>query len=207
VNADFVNLRLLSDGGRLVMVAASGCSSIEIRKRAFEPLELQAVRRMLDSGGHDVVAQSLGIPWIRVEWLPGSGDTVGTLAVGCRTRRRPTVTGIELLAALAAELGERLAEIDRTEDVLTRCALRLARSYEPPDWPSDVDPISRLRPRERGILELYADGLGTDEIAKLLVISQHTVRTHVRNALRTLALHTREEAATVVRADQLAQLL
>jgi len=49
--------------------------------------------------------------------------------------------------------------------------------------------------------------LTTEEVAELLVISRHTVRTHVRNALRTLAVHSREEAATIVRSDQLSQLL
>ncbi|MDQ3865829.1 MAG: helix-turn-helix transcriptional regulator, partial [Actinomycetota bacterium] len=63
------------------------------------------------------------------------------------------------------------------------------------------------RARERQILELYADGLSTRDIAELLVISPHTVRTHVKLALRRLGVHEREEAAAMVRADQVAQVV
>jgi DNA-binding CsgD family transcriptional regulator len=207
VGSDFVNLRLLSDEGDLHLVGASGCSSIEVRKRAFHPLELEAVQAMLESGGHDEVARSLGIPWIHVVWLRPNGGPLGTIAVGSRTKRRPTDESIEYLQQASMKLARRLYQTDRSEHRLETCSLRLARLHKPPPWPSDVDPVSLLRPRERNILELYADGLTTEEVAELLVISRHTVRTHVRNALRTLAVHSREEAATIVRSDQLSQLL
>ena len=67
-------------------------------------------------------------------------------------------------------------------------------------WPN-------LGRRERAILDLYADGLRTAEIAELLVISPHTVRTHVKHAMRKLGVHTREEAAQLVRTNQMLQLL
>ncbi len=84
--------------------------------------------------------------------------------------------------------------------------MRLARAWTPTEWPAQ-NATSHLRPRERAILELYADGLSTANIADLLVISPHTVRTHVKLALRRLGVHSREEAATMVRGDQLAELL
>ena len=97
--------------------------------------------------------------------------------------------------------------IDRRVARLRACALRLARSVEPSGRGALAqDEVANLRPRERSILELYADGLGTKEIASLLFISPHTVRTHVKTALRTLGLHHRNDAATVVRSSQLGLL-
>jgi DNA-binding CsgD family transcriptional regulator len=207
LHADFVNLRLADSQGLLHLVAASGCSAMEIRKRAFEPLEVEAVRRLIESGGHDALARSLGIPWIHVTWLEPNGETVGSIAFGCRTRRRPTQGDMQFLATMATRLGQQVGLIHPADETLRECSRALARIFEPPPWPSDDEPVAKLRPRERNILELYADGLTTAEIAGLLVISRHTIRSHVRNALRTLGVHSREEAATLVRADQLAQLL
>ena len=91
-------------------------------------------------------------------------------------------------------------------DAINNAAVRLARDVLPEPW-SVPGPVAKLRPRERGILELLADGLSTKEVAEALVISPHTVRTHVKLALRRLGVHTREEAAAMVRAHQLAQLV
>lgn len=59
--------------------------------------------------------------------------------------------------------------------------------------------LEKLRPRELEILLLYAVGLSTDEIAQALYVSEHTVRTHVKNALAHLEVHARNEALGVVR--------
>ena len=43
-----------------------------------------------------------------------------------------------------------------------------------------------LTSREREILGLLSDGYSTDEVAEKLSLSAHTVRTHVKNAMRKL---------------------
>ncbi len=48
--------------------------------------------------------------------------------------------------------------------------------------------------RELEVLLLLDDHLGTDEIAKRLFISEHTVRSHVKSLLRKLAVSSRREA-------------
>ena len=58
---------------------------------------------------------------------------------------------------------------------------------------------SRLRPRELAILRLYGEGLATHQIAELLVLSVHTVRTHVKNALRRLGVSSRSEAIDLLK--------
>jgi len=60
--------------------------------------------------------------------------------------------------------------------------------------------LARLRdltPRESEILALLAGGSGTRQIAKRLVISEKTVKTHVQNILRKLDAASRLEAAAM----------
>ena len=63
----------------------------------------------------------------------------------------------------------------------------------------DPEPIAGTAPqltdREVEVLRLVARGLPNREIADLLVISENTVKNHVRNILEKLHLHSRVEAA------------
>jgi DNA-binding NarL/FixJ family response regulator len=53
---------------------------------------------------------------------------------------------------------------------------------------------SVLSARELEVLLLLDDHLGTDEIAKRLFISEHTVRSHVKSLLKKLGVSSRREA-------------
>ena len=66
----------------------------------------------------------------------------------------------------------------------------LAGGAEPPD-----DPVARLSSREREVLALLAEGLRNREIAERLVVSEPTVKTHVRHVLEKLRIRNRAEAA------------
>ena len=57
-----------------------------------------------------------------------------------------------------------------------------------------------LTEREREVLELIAQGLGNDDIAQRLAISEKTVRNHITNIFGKLAATTRAQA--IVRARQ-----
>jgi DNA-binding NarL/FixJ family response regulator len=57
------------------------------------------------------------------------------------------------------------------------------------------DPLERLSDREREVLALIAEGLRNREIAERLVISEATVKTHVRRVLEKLRFRNRAEAA------------
>lgn len=54
--------------------------------------------------------------------------------------------------------------------------------------------VDGLTTREREVLELLSQGLGTAEIAEELIISLSTVRNHVQNILSKLGVHSRLEA-------------
>ncbi|HUF74803.1 MAG TPA: response regulator transcription factor [Longimicrobiales bacterium] len=59
-----------------------------------------------------------------------------------------------------------------------------------------------LTPREREVIDLISEGLSNKGIAARLHISVHTVKSHVRNVMEKLALHTRlQVAAWVHRGD------
>jgi DNA-binding NarL/FixJ family response regulator len=61
--------------------------------------------------------------------------------------------------------------------------------------PEAEDPLSRLTEREREVLGLLAAGLRNREIADELVVSEATVKTHVRHVLEKLRFRNRAEAA------------
>ena len=58
-----------------------------------------------------------------------------------------------------------------------------------------TEPRQQLTDREVEVLRLVARGLANREIADELVISENTVKNHVRNILEKLHLHSRVEAA------------
>jgi DNA-binding CsgD family transcriptional regulator len=58
-----------------------------------------------------------------------------------------------------------------------------------------------LTPREREVMSLLAKGLNAEEVARSLVISPFTVRTHVRNAKEKLGARTMAHAIAIVLRD------
>jgi DNA-binding NarL/FixJ family response regulator len=59
----------------------------------------------------------------------------------------------------------------------------------------------RMTPREREVINLIAEGLGNKEIAARLHIATHTVKSHVRNVMEKLMLHTRLQIAAYAHKD------
>ena len=53
----------------------------------------------------------------------------------------------------------------------------------------------RMTPREREVIGLIAEGLSNEEISRSLRIATYTVRSHVRNVMEKLMLHTRLQIA------------
>jgi DNA-binding NarL/FixJ family response regulator len=75
-----------------------------------------------------------------------------------------------------------------------RPAPRTAAAVSPASQVSEVSP-DQLTERECEVLELLARGMSNGEIAALLTLSEHTVKTHVQNLLHKLRLRNRVHAA------------
>lgn len=61
----------------------------------------------------------------------------------------------------------------------------------PPGRPPGVELLESLTRRERVIVKMLAEGLAIREIGRRLVVSQHTVRTHMQNLYAKLGCHSR----------------
>ena len=109
------------------------------------------------------------------------------------TRRLPTGLGDERLreafeAEYAAGRGldpaQVLAAISRTGTAAGQARVAV---------PGEA--ASVLTPRELDVLKLVAQGLSNPDIARRLVLSEHTVHRHLANILRKLNLSSRAAAA------------
>ncbi len=77
-----------------------------------------------------------------------------------------------------------------TESLFSQIA-REAVEREPARAAEDV----RMTRREREVIDLIGEGLSNKELAQRLNIATHTVKSHVRNVMEKLALHTRLQIA------------
>jgi two-component system, NarL family, response regulator LiaR len=77
-----------------------------------------------------------------------------------------------------------------------RLAMQLVQHYRAaPTGGMGLRPVrSTLTDREWEVLDLLSGGASTDDIARLLVLSSETVRSHLKNLYRKLGVRSREEA-------------
>lgn len=71
---------------------------------------------------------------------------------------------------------------------------QIARSAHRPELERTLEDV-RMTRREHEVISLIGEGLSNKEIAKRLNIASHTVKSHVRNVMEKLALHSRLQIA------------
>ncbi|GGO89525.1 response regulator [Wenjunlia tyrosinilytica] len=99
----------------------------------------------------------------------------------------------ELLAAIrSVHSGDAVVAPTTTRRLLDRFAPMLPSSKEP-----ERPELGRLTEREREVLMLVAQGLSNGEIARKLVLSEATVKTHVGRILTKLGLRDRVQAVVL----------
>jgi DNA-binding CsgD family transcriptional regulator len=208
LGVETIGIRLRAqDGEKLFhLLAMDGASPREISRRALEPFSLALIRSLFVLGPEHSLSRGLGHRWVGGRWIFNGKEALGVLTAGTRTDRKPTHEQEQLFTEVATELGPAIRSVDRSTKTLERASALLARdATEPPARPNPA--LESLRPRERTILAHYAEGLSAEAIGRMLFISPHTARTHVKHALRRLGVHSRDEAARLVHTDEVARIV
>ncbi len=147
-----------------------------------------AVRAMADHPGARVVVMDL---------LPAAEDLVDFVHAG--------VSGFIRKDATLEELANTIRAVARGEKALPRSMATTLFSQIARDaiarGRGEAHADVRMTPREREVVNLIAEGLSNKEIASRLHIATHTVKSHVRNVMDKLALHTRLQIAAYVHSE------
>jgi DNA-binding NarL/FixJ family response regulator len=99
---------------------------------------------------------------------------------------------VETIRSVAA--GQKVLPPRMTQSLFSQIA-RAAGRREAAEVLEEV----RMTPRESEVIALIGEGLSNKEIAQRLAIASHTVKSHVRNVMEKLALHTRLQIAAYSR--------
>jgi DNA-binding NarL/FixJ family response regulator len=98
------------------------------------------------------------------------------------------------------DLIEAVRVINRGEALLSPTATKalITRFLTQPD-PGDQPPdrLTALTDREREVLALVGAGMSNEDIARHLVVSPHTAKTHVKRAMVKLGAHDRAELVVI----------
>ena len=183
---------LRSDGFAVVAEATSGREAVELCA-FYRP---DAVVMDANLPGMDGIEATRAIhqrvPTICIVLLASApDDTLGLRALGAGAAGYLS-KGVEphlVPRAVRAALGGEAA-------ISRRLAMTLVESYRRTSrGGSGLRPVrSELTDREWEVLDLLASGARTDDIARALVLSTETVRSHLKNLYRKLGVRSREEA-------------
>jgi two-component system nitrate/nitrite response regulator NarL len=190
---------LAGNGFEIVGEAGSGLEAIE-RARELQPDVI-----LLDLSMPDLDGLS-ALPLLRtaaadceVVVLTASGDEDNLLAA-----IRGGAAGYLLKTEPPERLVDFLHSAARGEAALSgavaRRLLDQVRNGKATDAGVPESVARKLSARELEVLLLLDDHLGTDQIAKRLFISEHTVRSHVKSLLRKLNVSSRREALELLAA-------
>jgi FixJ family two-component response regulator len=149
---------------------APGCVVCDLQMPEVDGLDLQAaLARTADP--------------LPILFLTGHADTVSTV----RAMRNGAEDFLEKRAPKQQLLDAVQRALERNGRERTERARRdgLSQRFE------------AISPREREVLGLVAEGLTNQDIARRLVLSEHTVHRHMTNILRKLGLTSRAAAASL----------
>ena len=144
---------------------------------------VEATRRLIDSN-----------PDTRVMMLTVSEEEESLFAAIQAGAR-----GYILKNADAAELLEAIQRVHSGEAMLSPAPPpRLLQVLQSGGIPAPLAELP-LTSREQDVFQLLAQGASNRQIAETLTITENTVKTHVRNVLEKLELHSRSEVAAYAR--------
>jgi len=182
--------------GDIVVVdeADDGFAAVERAEAHVPDVVLMDVRMPRCGGIEACQAIKERVPSARIVMLTMSdeeSDLFEAVRAGANGYVLKDVPGDEIAAGIrAVQGGDSLISPSMASKLLAEFAQMRRRGQQ-----MVADHLPRLTDREGEVLALVARGLGNREIGKELFISENTVKSHVRNILEKLQLHTRMEAA------------
>lgn len=185
---------------RGVRVVASVSSGEEGLRRAHElPADIILLDvKMPGMGGIETLKQlrasGVRTPVVMLTMSQADADLGAALRAGAQGYLLKDIEPEELVPALEAVLqGDNVV----AQDMVGTLARIVGRQGEPAEAESRraAAPFADLTPRELEILEHVAGGLSNKMIAKVLDITDGTVKLHVKAILRKLGMRSRVEAA------------
>lgn len=106
----------------------------------------------------------------------------------------------------ADEVADAIIRVHAGESLIPQAlAPRLLAEFASLTRQGPQTPNPHLTARELEVIKLLAHGKSNREIARVLVISENTVKNHVRNILDKLQLHSRTEAALYAMRERLVE--
>jgi two-component system nitrate/nitrite response regulator NarL len=184
---------LAGHGFDVVGQASDGLEAIDLA-RALQPDVVLLDLSMPGMGGLDALPRLRNeAPDCEVVVLTASGDEDNLLAAirggaaGYLLKTEPPERLVDFLHGAAS--GEAALS-----GIVARRLLDQVRNGKQAEGGVPDSIALRLSARELEVLLLLDEHLGTDQIAKRLFISEHTVRSHVKSLLRKLNVSSRREA-------------
>jgi DNA-binding NarL/FixJ family response regulator len=180
----------------VVAEARDGLEAVSEAERSLPQVAIIDAELPVSDGAHTTAAIKARLPDCQVLVLSAREDYRNLIEVldagasGYLTRESPLADLIH--ATRAIHRGDTLVPPGMLGPLLTDL-LRRKR-----DQDRGFEKIARLTTREREVLSLLAQGSDNDSIARSLVISPQTARTHIQNILGKLEVHSRLEAAAFV---------
>jgi DNA-binding NarL/FixJ family response regulator len=189
----------------VIGVGANGAEGVDLARRHRPDVVLMDVEmdEMNGIAATREIVQTL--PGVKVVMLTANADQATILdamesgAVGYLTKDKALIDDV-VDAVRRAHAGEIMLPTALIGRLITSLATRRREQVERQDL------MERLTAREREILHLIAEGADNKTIADRLVVSPHTVRTHVQNLLAKLGAHSKLEALTIAARRGLVEL-
>jgi len=137
---------------------------------------------------------------IVMDLLPADAEIIEYVEAGVSGFVLKDATFEEFVATIrAVAAGRTVLPPAEAESLLARIAREVRNRA-----PAEVVEAVRITPREREVIDLIGEGLSNKEIAMRLNIATHTVKSHVRNVMEKLALHTRLQIAAFTHREGMA---
>ncbi len=191
------------DGIEVVGEAGDGLEGTSLAEKVAPDVVLLDVRMPKRSGIEACLAIKESVPSAKIIML-----TVSDEEADLYEAVKSGAAGYLLKDSSIEEVAQAVRVVSDGQSLISpSMAVKLIDEFKQMSRPEKGQvPGLRLTERELEVLRLVATGMNNREIARQLVISENTVKNHVRNILEKLQLHSRMEAVMYAVKEKLLDL-